>query len=450
MRTFMWCIGRAIFALIFLTMFALMSTAFGQGAAIDSELAATYFEEARALSVADGGRLWGKPLYGPMLFAAPDTREVIANQADAESQLQPHRNVFKGKLPPTVGIANTAVRWAGVEWTMIMWPLPRDRQDRARLMAHELYHRIQDDLGLPGINPANLQLDSRDGRIWLQMEWRALERALWETGTARRQAIADALAFRRYRRTLFKTAEPEENQLEINEGLAEYTGVRLSAYSTREALSIASYLLRQGRYRTSFVRSFAYISGPAYGVLLDDVEPTWRKRLTATSDLGELLARGLVLRKMPSTKTEILARARAYDGETLMVDETQKDELRKAQLAAHRKRFVDGPVLILPLSGDVGYTYDPNNVVALDDVGTVYPRLRVTDQWGIVEVSNGALMIRENGVVKFVRIPAPANKDTRPLEGDGWKLELKDEWQVVPGDRAGDLVLKKSGTAGPQ
>jgi hypothetical protein len=420
-----------------------MSSASAQGGAIDPELAATYFEEARALSAADGGRLWGKPLYGPMLFAAADTREVVANQADAEGNLQPSGKIFKGKLPANIGIANTAVRWAGVEWTMVMWPLPRDRQDRARLMAHELYHRIQDDIGLPGINPANLHLDTRDGRIWLQMEWRALERALWETGPGRRKALADALAFRRYRRSLFKSAELEENQLEINEGLSEYTGVKLSSYSTREALFIATYIVRQGRSRSSFVRSFAYISGPAYGVLLDEIDPGWRKKLSPTSDLAQLLTNRLALRNIPSTQPDVLARASGYDGQALIADETRKDELRKAQLATHRKRFVDGPVLLLPLSDDVGYTYDPNNVMALDDLGTVYPRLRVTDNWGILEVSNGALMIRENGAVKFVRVPAPANKDARPLEGDGWKLELKSDWQLVPGTRAGDFVLKK-------
>ncbi len=439
---------RCTIASLFLLLIAMPVVA--QESSVDVTLAAAYFEEARTLSSQDRGRLWGRPLYGPMMFANPQTREVVANEADAEGNLKPHGGVFTGRLPEATGIANTAVRWAGVEWTMIMWPLPRDRQDRARLMVHELFHRIQDELGLPGLNPANLHLDSRDGRIWLQLEWRALERALWETGAARRQAIADALTFRRFRRSLFKTAALEENQLEVNEGLAEYTGAKLGTSSSREAVAVALCTLRQARYRPSFVRSFAYVSGPGYGSLLDEVDPRWRKKLSSESDLGALLARRLRLDVNRLSPAQVVVRARAYDGQTLIADETKKDDLRQAQLRQLRSRYLEQAVLILPLSSGVNYTYDPNNVVALDEVGTVYPKLRVSDGWGVIEVSNGALMIRENGAVKFLRVPVPANKDARPLEGDGWKLELKPGWQADPAERPGDLVLKNvpSGTPG--
>jgi hypothetical protein len=195
-----------------------------QEPSIDLAVAENYFHEAREMSRRDNSKLWGRPLYGPMMFVDPDTRFIVTNQADLEGKLSPHGSLFTGTLPRDENTANTAMKWAGVKWTMIMWPLPEDRQDRTRLMAHELFHRIQDELGLPGSNPANLHLDTRDGRIWLQMEWRALERALRESGPARRQAIEDALSFRAFRRSLFAKAATEENDLEINEGLAEYTG----------------------------------------------------------------------------------------------------------------------------------------------------------------------------------------------------------------------------------
>ena len=84
---------------------------------IDPARARQYFEERRQALERDGGRLWGVRLDGPMLFVDPETREVVANQADGAGQLSQRGDVFTGRLPKEENIANTAIRWAGVEWT---------------------------------------------------------------------------------------------------------------------------------------------------------------------------------------------------------------------------------------------------------------------------------------------------------------------------------------------
>lgn len=48
-----------------------------------------------------------------MIFVDLQTRTVVANQADAESHLTKDGNVFIGKLPENMNIANTAIQWAG-------------------------------------------------------------------------------------------------------------------------------------------------------------------------------------------------------------------------------------------------------------------------------------------------------------------------------------------------
>lgn len=53
----------------------------------------------------------------------------------------------------------------------------------------------------------------------MQLEWRALRRALQSTGRDQAEAIADALAFRRQRRRLFAGAADNERRDEIREGL---------------------------------------------------------------------------------------------------------------------------------------------------------------------------------------------------------------------------------------
>jgi hypothetical protein len=54
-----------------------------------------------------------------------------------------------------------------------MWPVPADTVLRRTLLIHELWHRVQADIGLPETGPSNAHLDTPDGRLWLQLEWRA-------------------------------------------------------------------------------------------------------------------------------------------------------------------------------------------------------------------------------------------------------------------------------------
>lgn len=410
---------------------------------INVALARNYFNEAEALCRQEQGQLWGVSLCGPMLFVDAETRTVVASQRDGKGLLIQKDGVFVGTWPIEMNISNTAIEWSGAKWTMIAWPLPEDRQDRARLMMHELYHRIQDDLGRPGSNPSNSHLDSRDGRIWLQMEWRALERALIERGLERRQAIRDAYIFRAYRHSLFREAAKEETALEINEGLAEYTGFKLSSRSEAEFALRSGCTLRQARFRPTFVRSFAYLSGPAYGALLDESRTNWRRGLRANDDLGSMLVKAYAI-KAPGVSAQLaLKQASDYSGEILIADETARDEAKQELMKTYRERFLKKPVLIVPLTPKMQYSFNPNNLIPFDENSTVYPTLRVSDEWGILEVTDGALMIRESGRMTRVLIGLPNNLLDRPLKGTGWKLQLNQGWGIEPADLKDSFLLKR-------
>src|SRR5215472_15208282 len=88
-----------------------------QAPPIDTAKARQYFAEAKAFSDKDNGALWKVPLCGPLLFVDPETRYAMANQMDAEGKLKPLDGVFAGTAPEELGVANTATKWAGVEWT---------------------------------------------------------------------------------------------------------------------------------------------------------------------------------------------------------------------------------------------------------------------------------------------------------------------------------------------
>ena len=412
-------------------------------APIDTKLATHFFQQLKQTSDRDGAKTWGVALYGPFMFVDPRSGNVVTNQADLEHKLTPQDGVFVGTLPKEINPANTAIEWAGVHWTMVMWPVSDFRQARERLLLHECFHRLQEKLGLPARDAVNAHLDTLNGRIWIQLEWRALERALRQDGPARKAAVADALLFRSYRRSLFPDSANNETALELNEGLAEYTGVKLSSADLAETAVRANLILRQARNNPTFARSFAYVSGPAYGALLDLSGKPWRPGVKPSTDLGALLQQrhGITIHATEAAARAALTR---YEGEEIVTVETQQDQKRKQQIADARKKFLDAPVLLLSLSTDVNYSYDPNNVAGIDASNTVYPTLRLVDAWGVLTVSNGAWLERDaTGRMVRARVPAPSDLSARPLKGDGWSLELKNEWEAVPGERPGDVTIRK-------
>src|SRR5262249_8001477 len=191
-------------------------------------------------------------------------------------------------------------------------------------------------------NRWNGQLDALEGRLWLRLEMRALRTALLSEGERRRKACQDAVLFRVYRRSLFPQAHEQERALEINEGLAEYTGARLLP-TAADSIDYAARTLEFYDKQQSYVRSFAYATGPAYGILLDEMGANGRKGLKDSDDLD-----GLVLRSLPTTSVEPskqMAEARSHDygGIAVKNEETDSETSRQKRMAEYRARFVDGP-----------------------------------------------------------------------------------------------------------
>lgn len=423
--------------LVALLLFA--PTAVAQEQGIDVAEAGRYFHEAQQVCAADAGSLWGVSLCGPLLFADPATRRVVANQADAEGKLRKEGNVFAGTLPPEVGIANTGIDWAGVRWTMLRWPLPSAELGRRRLLAHEMFHRIQPQLGLPMTNPANAHLDTLEGRTWLQMEYRALAAALKSEGKARNRAISDALLFRRKRQATSAAASADENALELNEGTAEYTGIALRGSAPAENRAFIAERLKNNEAQPGYARAFAYTTGPAWGLLLDEIAPGWRKRIIRRGSFIALLPASAQPR--PADNAE--SRAAAYDYAPLRAAEEKRTKERETLLASYRKKFVDGPVLILPVVDNFSFGFDPLGAETLEGAGTVYRSFNASDSWGVLDAPGGALLVRnQQGLFTRVVLPAPASPGES--KGKGWELRLAEGWKLAPAERAGDLTVSKS------
>jgi hypothetical protein len=309
----------------------------------------------------------------------------------------------------------------------------KDADVRQQTMLHGLFHRIQPELGLTASDGFNEHLDTSEGRLWLQLEWRALRRAVESTGSDQAEAIADALAFRQERRRLFPGAADNERRDEIREGLASYTGIAAWANSPADARRAAASALAGGESQPSFVGSFEAASGPAYGVLLDDLSPGWRRQVRGTSDPGDLLASAT---NRPPTPDVAVAAAR-YDVATLRTAEEARDRAQQVRVAELRRRFVDGPVLTMPAGGSG--SFDTSGNVGIPGAGTVlFRNFTLTARWGRLNANSGVLRSAD-GTTLSVPVTGPLEGTT--LQGDGWSITLNAGWVVQAAARPGSFAI---------
>ncbi|BCT93158.1 hypothetical protein LYSHEL_21810 [Lysobacter helvus] len=406
-------------------------------AATSEASARRVFDEANAICMRDAGALWGHSLCGPILVVDPDDRSVVASELDIDHVLKPAGRQFVGVLPASVIIANTPTEWSGTRWTQLIGPLlPEDDATLKVLVAHELFHRVQPDLGLARPEMPNQHLDALEGRYLLQLEWRALAGALKaRTSEERLATVADAVAFRAERYRIYPEARVEEAALEINEGIPEYTGVMVGLEAPEERVAYALRDLSKFVDAASFVRSFAYATGPAYGLLLDGAQPGWRGQLGSGQSLDQILSTALKLKSLE--RRTIAARTAQYDDGSLRATEETREQGRLAEIKTLEDRLVDGPVLKLPLAR-TKYQFNPQTLKPLGVHGTVYPTMRLTDAWGSLEVEDGGALVNGDTKVAFV---SAAGIDAVALRGNGWKLVLNPGWKVASGPREGDYQV---------
>lgn len=407
--------------IVFLYLLAGVAPAVAQ---VDQQRAQEFFEEAQALCERDGGRLWGVSICAPMVIADRRTQTIATSRPAPE-----------GARPQLLGLVNAPIEWGGATWGAYSWDfvVNRTARERNELLLHELFHSVQPQLGLrvPALSPEHL--DAADGRYWLRLEWRALARALRESGDQRTLAVRDALAFRQARRLLYPAGVENERAQEITEGLAAYTGTVLAAPSPADAIAGALALLANGEAGESFVRTFAYTSGPAYGLLLDTSSPGWTRRVRGTDDLGALVMRAVGVQPA----ADAAASAARYDGAELRASEEQREQERQERLAELRGRFVDGPVLRIPGGGN-GMSNSLGAIV-IPDAGTVFfGPFRAAGAWGTLEAEKGVLVATDGS---FRRVPAPVRRDDGTFTGDGWTFKAAPGWVVREGARRGDYEV---------
>lgn len=416
-----------------------IQSAFGQKFSTLQDSIATYFNEIK-IETGIHQQIWAKDLYGPMLLVNPNTRQVFANFSDTAGILKQVGNIYSGILPNEINIANTAINWNGRRWAMIMLPLHVNKQDRINLLAHELFHVSQPSLGFKLFNTENNHLDQKDGRIYLRLELVALKETLLATSEIKRKThLINALTFRKYRYLLYPGADTTENLLELNEGIAEYTGAVISGRNNKQSIEHFVQSINSFQSNPTFVRSFAYQTIPIYGNLLDNTKKGWNREITIKTNLTDYFIKALGISLPNDIKKTADLTLNQYNGEVIISEEKTREEKTKKLIAEYKSKFIIQPHFELVFE-QMNVSFDPRNIMPIQDKGTVYPNIRVTDNWGILTVNNGALM---SSNWNKISITIPLKIEDNNISGDGWTLELKDGYSVTKNENTGNYELAK-------
>lgn len=379
--------------------------------------------------------LWHKDLYTSILLVDPKTRLVVANNASSGLKLQ--NGSYIGQLPENINIANTAVEWNGKMWAMIILPLPDEKFDRINLITHELFHKAQAELGFKQEDPINNHLDKIEGRIYLTLELIALKKALLASNNKEQHRhILNALTFRKYRHHLFSGSDSTENKLELNEGITEYTAFMVANRSNKAAVKHFISDMKLFIDSSSFVRSFPFHTIPLYGFLLNKTDRKWNNEINPKTDLTNFLIHKFNYQS-PGESIETISKEYGYN--TIFENEKKREAAIIEKIAFYKNEFINTACLKLVFE-KMNVSFNPSNIIPLDSLGTVYPTIRVTDNWGILEVTKGAL-ISPNW--DYIMVPNVATTDSTIITGDGWTLKLTDNYRIAKDSSSRYILIKR-------
>jgi hypothetical protein len=124
-----------------------------------------------------------------------------------------------------------------------------------------------------------------------------------------------------------------------------------------------------------------------------------------------------------------------YGGRQLWVAEGQRERKRKLRVAELRRKFVEGPVLVMPRGRNAVFV--TLGVTPIPGHGTIYPSYRVTGKWGNIEAKR--ILVSIDG--ESLTVPASIETGNATLSGDGWRINLNPGWSVRSGSRSGDYQI---------
>jgi hypothetical protein len=393
------------------------------------ERAIQYFKSIKEICDRDNGALWGNNLYGPLLFVDRNSRRIITNMPDKQGLLKGKDGVYTGIIPKESLISNTPVNFGETLFAMTPLPPEEDEFKIKTAAIHSLFHRYQRTSGTSSYGYNTNNMDEKEARLWIKLEWKALRKALTSEGEEQKLAIRDALIFRGTNREFYRKYAKDENLFENYEGLATFTYTLLCTKSQEEYKARIFENLDRVYSMQSYSRSYGFIHGALYATLLKDKGFDFSKIKTNDTDLGNAV-KELYNIELPSVCRDVAGSlALSYNISEINQEEDQRLADLKESIHKQVSIFTEKPVVFIELESPY-FDFEPEDIHSLDTLGTLYNSIRVSDNWGKLTVNKGGCLVSNN--FKFLRVTAKGFKaDQKHISGEDWVMLLNNDYELV-------------------
>lgn len=393
------------------------------------EKANIYFKKIEAACNRDNGKLWGENIYGPVMIVDRTSRKISANMPDAEGILKLKDGIYTGSFPKEMVINNYPIFLGGTLFAQV--PLPREDDEYwiTTRAIRSLFHRYQETTGYTSSGYNTINMDEKNARLWLKLEWNALRKAINSEGPEQQLAIRDALVFRGSNRELYQKYATDETRFENYEGLATFTYLLLAAETHDEYLKRLMETLGRFYSMQSYARTYGIIHGALYADLMYRKGFDFSTITSENTDLGEIVKK-LYDIQLPAVCRDVAGSlALNYDIEVIQKEEAERELKNQERIHRQISTFTEKPVVFLELESPY-FDFEPEDIHSMDTLGILYSKIRISDNWGKLTVDKGGCLVSNN--FKYLRITAKGfSSDKNRIEGEGWHLILNDDWEVV-------------------
>jgi len=379
------------------------------------------FAEAQRVCNADGGELWGENLWGPVLLVRDSDKLTFTNEPALLRVSQKTDSLYCGILDSTIVVAGSAIRFKGSEVAVVpMFELSDSAM--VEVFVHELFHRFQNrhyNMSEMGYN--NAHVDTKMGRTLVLCELLELSKALSSNILDRRSHIERALAFRKWRWTLFPDKITDETRFEFQEGLAMYTQYRLCL---RNSLKVAQQLCQEVERLLSspnLSRQYGYNMGAMYACL-NDVAPSWRHNASPSMNLSEMAGR---LYGIDISKLEDTTALKQSDSYLRVMQEADSHEIARQQVLDKVTESLRTKSIIYLRADNYQMGFNPACVMGLDKLGNYFTVIELKGDFGALYSEYGCLISNQ-----VILILPSDNIKKMSKKSPEFSMELNKGWRL--------------------
>ncbi|MFC4676778.1 hypothetical protein ACFO6W_24140 [Dysgonomonas termitidis] len=389
--------------------------AYGQQSSCGETMEESLQQTAEILNRPESKELWGISLNAPVIIIDHFNNKMFFTAIENGVMQTVKEEQWDNKVP----LANSFFEYDGKKYITIIHATLMNTpcEQRVNLLTHEIFHLHQNSLGIENQLSANYHMDEAEGRALLQIEMGNLQRAL--DGDA--QSLYDALYIRAYRQSLYPNNN--EDLYELNEGLAEYTGVKLSTTNMREYVkSRLNYDISKG-----YANAFGYFTGSAYADILDELYPEWKRDKDLGYGMIYLIKKTSPQHAFVIDDVYLEKLLDKYNYDKILSEE--KEELKSfGDIAQFEELLKPGTRKLLITNSKINFTYNPHDRVITIGDAVLLRNMTLTGEWGQINVKKG--IVRLNNWSAFYLLP-PKRIAENIVEGDDYKIQINQGWKAI-------------------